>query len=261
MYKPLTQNIQDRCLVWYFDPRKIPGSSCKLTSFWAGPYHVMKLIALALAKIQPVYYPREDRLVSLDVLDLYREEDVIHQNLEDIDPNRWLDEGELTELPRIHITKIKERVEIKADTLEIPEVAIEPYCEILMLPADPETVAARERIHERIQAEMLYEDKEVEIMAEELLEALPAWGDVPDLMMETKEEVMIPGAATKGKRYEEACGRREDEIFPEKQEGSLRFRAGLIIQQDFILRIGINLDMRRMIAKYQISGREFVADI
>ena len=35
-YKPLTQNIQARCLVWYLDPRIIPGTSHKLRSFWAG---------------------------------------------------------------------------------------------------------------------------------------------------------------------------------------------------------------------------------
>ena len=29
MYKPLTQNIRVGCLVWYFDPRVIPGTSHK----------------------------------------------------------------------------------------------------------------------------------------------------------------------------------------------------------------------------------------
>ena len=35
--------------------------------------------------------------MSLDVLKLYREEDVIRQDPEDIDPDRWLDKGDLTE--------------------------------------------------------------------------------------------------------------------------------------------------------------------
>ena len=83
MYKPLPQNIRAGCLVWYFDPRIIPGTSHKLRSFWAGPYRVMKLIAPALAEIQPVYYSGEERLVSLDVLKLYQGEDVICQNPED----------------------------------------------------------------------------------------------------------------------------------------------------------------------------------
>ena len=34
----------------------------------------------------------------LDMLKLYRGEDVIRQDPEDIDPDRWLDEGVLTEL-------------------------------------------------------------------------------------------------------------------------------------------------------------------
>ena len=41
MYKPLTQNIRARCLVWYFDPGIIHGTSHKLKLFLAGPYQVM----------------------------------------------------------------------------------------------------------------------------------------------------------------------------------------------------------------------------
>ena len=57
LYKPLIQNIRVECLVWYFDPRIIPGTSHKLRLFWAGPYRVSKLIAPPLAEIKPVYYP------------------------------------------------------------------------------------------------------------------------------------------------------------------------------------------------------------
>ena len=77
MYKPLTQNIQARCLVWYFDPRIIPGTSHKIRSFWAGPYRVMKIITLALEEIKPVYYPGEENLVNLDVLKLYRGDNIV----------------------------------------------------------------------------------------------------------------------------------------------------------------------------------------
>ena len=73
--------------MWYFDPRIIPGISHKRRLFWAGPYRVSRLIAPALAEIKPVYYPGEEKLVSLDVLKLYRGEDVIRQNPEDIDPD------------------------------------------------------------------------------------------------------------------------------------------------------------------------------
>ena len=77
MYKPLTQNIRDGCLVWCFDPKIIQGTIHKLRSFWAGPYRVSRLIAPALAEIKPVYYPGEEKLVSLDVLKLYSGEDVV----------------------------------------------------------------------------------------------------------------------------------------------------------------------------------------
>ena len=71
IYEPLTQNIRVGCLVRYFDPRIIPGASHKLRLFWIGPYRVSKLIAPSLAEIKPVYFPGEEKLVSLDVLKLY----------------------------------------------------------------------------------------------------------------------------------------------------------------------------------------------
>ena len=89
MYKLLTQNIRAGCLEWHFDPRIIPGTT----------YRVSRLIAPALAEFKPVYYPGEEKLVILDVLKLYHREDVVPQEPEGIDPDRWLDEGELTELP------------------------------------------------------------------------------------------------------------------------------------------------------------------
>ena len=39
MYKLLTQNIKVGCLVWYFDPRIIPGTSHKLATFY-GFFHL-----------------------------------------------------------------------------------------------------------------------------------------------------------------------------------------------------------------------------
>ena len=101
IYKPLTKNIRAGCLVWYLDPRIILGTIQKLRSFWAGPYRVSRLIAPALAEIKPVYSPREEKLVSLDMLKLYRGEDVICLDPEYIDPGRWLGKGELTELPEV----------------------------------------------------------------------------------------------------------------------------------------------------------------
>ena len=94
MYKPLTENNQASYLLGYLDPGITPGTSHKLRSFWVGPYRISRLIAPALVEIKPMYYPGEEKLVSLDLLKLYCGEDVIRQ-----DPDRWLDEGELTELP------------------------------------------------------------------------------------------------------------------------------------------------------------------
>ena len=63
----------------------------------------MKLITPALVDIKLVYYPREERLVSLDVLKLYRGED-----------DQWLDEGEFTELPKVYRREAEERLGNKA---------------------------------------------------------------------------------------------------------------------------------------------------
>ena len=59
-------------------------------------------------------------------------------------------------------------------------------------------------------------------MVEEMLDTPPAWTDVPDLMMESKDGRMMPEAATKRKRDEVARGWRkrwrEDDIRLEKRE-------------------------------------------
>ena len=56
-----------------------------------------------------MYYPREEKLVSLNVLKLYQGENVICQDPEDIDPDRCLDKGELTELPEAPLGEAKMR--------------------------------------------------------------------------------------------------------------------------------------------------------
>ena len=48
----------------------------------------MMLIAPALAEIKPVYFTGEERLVSLDLLKLYRGEDMICKNSKEVDPDR-----------------------------------------------------------------------------------------------------------------------------------------------------------------------------
>ena len=64
----------------------------------------IQLIAPSLAEIKLVYYyPGEEKLVSLDVLKLYRWKDVVRQEPVDVDPDRWADKGELTKLPEIPV--------------------------------------------------------------------------------------------------------------------------------------------------------------
>ena len=81
-------------------------------------------------------------------------------------------------------------------------------------------------ILERIQAEIQRLDKEAEANGEEMLDAPPAWNEVPDLMIETKGDRMIPEAVTNQKRDKVALGWRkqwrEDNIRPEKCEHSHR---------------------------------------
>ena len=93
--------------MWYFDPRIIPGTSHKLEE--------MQIIAPALAEIKPVYYPGEEKLVSIDLLKLYQGEDIVWQNPEDLELDWWSDEGELTEFLEVP------REEMEVGTREQPE--------------------------------------------------------------------------------------------------------------------------------------------
>ena len=83
------------------------------------------------------------------------------------------------------VREAEERVGNKAEDPEIPEAETGPYLEVPLIPEDPEVVKAREGIHERIQAEIQHEDKEAEVLVEEMIDASLAWNEVPDLMMET----------------------------------------------------------------------------
>ena len=88
------------------------------------------MIAPALAEIKPVYYPGEEKLVRLDVLKLFRGEDVIRQDPEDIGPDRWLDEGDLMELLEAPLGQGERRpIEPSVDQRN-PEIPPEPALEI-----------------------------------------------------------------------------------------------------------------------------------
>ena len=71
----------------------------------------------------------------------------------------------LTELSEIPRAEAYERVENEVKVPCIQEADVGPYLEIPIIPEEPEDIASREGIYERIQAEMHHEDKKVEIMA------------------------------------------------------------------------------------------------
>ena len=92
------------------------------------------------------------------MLKLYHGEDVVCQEPEDIDPDRWLDKRELTELPESPLREAERgNIEQLADQRN-PEPAIE----IQIIPEDTEGMAVREGIHERIKAEIHQGNKEEE---------------------------------------------------------------------------------------------------
>ena len=81
--------------------------------------------------------------------------------------------GELTELleeslrgrERIYMEPLSGQRNLK--------ISSEPALNIQIIPEDPEEIAAREEIHERIQAKIHQGKKEVEARAEEMLEVPP----------------------------------------------------------------------------------------
>ena len=115
----------------------------------------MKIIAPVFAEIKP-----EEKLVCLDMLKLYWGEGIVQQNPEDLDPDQWLDEGELTELPEVPGEGTEVGARGQSEDQGRHELHLEPDLEIPVIPENPEEMAVREGIHERIQAEIYHEDKE-----------------------------------------------------------------------------------------------------
>ena len=131
-----------------------------------------------------------------------------------------MNEGKLAELPEIP------REETEAETRDQGKLELypEPTLDITMITEDPEVIAKREGVHNRIQAEIQHKDKEAEVEEEEMLEIPPEWNAVPDLIMENEEELMITKMDNKPKRDKVVRGLRkqqkEDDIRPEKHEHS-----------------------------------------
>ena len=59
---------------------------------------------------------------------------------------------------------------------------MEPNLEVPMILDNPEEMAVREGIHERIQAEIYHENKEREAQAEEILDIPPEWNELYNLV-------------------------------------------------------------------------------
>ena len=86
----------------------------------------------------------------MDVLKLYRGKDVVRKEPEDIDPDRWLDEGELTKLPGAPLRETERGyIEPSADQRN-PEIPSQPALEIQIILEDTEETGVREGMHERI---------------------------------------------------------------------------------------------------------------
>ena len=152
---------------------------------------------------------------------------MVRKNPEDLDPDLWLEEGELPELPenpRVVVNEEKVVIPVAEELeLEIPVLPAEPL-EEPMLPAEPVEESVMEGVHERVQVELYHEAKEAEAMIEEQLEVWLQWNAVPNLMMDPGIEEDRLEHHTKRRRDEVARGRRkqrkEDDIRSDKQEHS-----------------------------------------
>ena len=100
----------------------------------------------------------------------------------------------------------------------------EPDLEIPMILDDPEEMAVREGIHERIQVEIYNENKEREAQAEEMLDIPPEWNEVKDLILEDGDILSENMRPEKRMRDEISRGRKkqrkEDNLRAEKREHS-----------------------------------------
>ena len=132
-----------------------------------------------------------------------------------MDPDRWADEEELTELPEIPV-RDRDRVlqEMSMDPVN-PEIIAVPDIEVPMIFDGPEEMAMREGIHERIQVEIYHEDRERAFQAEEML-----LNEVEDLIMDDRNILAESMRPEKRRRDEIARGRRkqrkEDDICAKK---------------------------------------------
>ena len=98
--------------------------------------------------------------------------DVVRQNPDDVDPDQYAEDVELTKLPEVPWKEL-ERVYLETGSkAPVPEPPIEQEVGMDLVDT-PEDVAEREGIHERIKSEMRNEEKEKVVQVEEMLEPPP----------------------------------------------------------------------------------------
>ena len=120
------------------------------------------------------------------------------------------------ELPEISVGE-RERVfmETRPDPVN-PETTAEPDLEVPMILDNPEEMGVREGIHERIQAEICHQKKEIAAQDEDMLEIPPEWNEVQDLIWEDGDILLDNMRSEKRRRDEIFCSRRklrkEDDI-------------------------------------------------
>ena len=101
----------------------------------------------------------------------------MQHNPDDVDPDKYTEDGELTEVPEIPEIPWREPERVYLETgfeVQVPETHLEQETE-MDLQDTPGNIAEREVIHERIQAELCNEDIEKGSQAEEMLELPPVW--------------------------------------------------------------------------------------
>ena len=106
-YKPILNQFNIGQWVWIFDPKIIPGSCVKLRSYWAGPYNIVRLMAVALAKVIAVYKQGKPRIVSLDILKEFRGENNLHGLPSDPPHPSFQGGDKITEIPSSELERPK----------------------------------------------------------------------------------------------------------------------------------------------------------
>ena len=98
-----------------------------------------------------------------------------------------------------------------------PEIIAEPDLETPMILDDPEEMAVREGIHERIQAEIYHKDRERAVQAEEMLDIPSEWNEVKDLILDDRDILSENMRPEKRRRDEISRGRRK-----QRKENNIR---------------------------------------